>query len=170
MVFSPSTPYSFNMTVPGTSNSVLYKFEEGSLSTKDILWNKITEGLGTPNKACQNKGGDTQYSLLQQNAKGLFFLPEKVPATVFTLVCSTQSATIEAKRTSPFSLDVGATETAKATKTSQGSVNIRSQKDPNKVMTLQSLAKAVRDGFVCVRADEESLEFAWNPEKIGGTG
>lgn len=170
MVFSPSTPYSFSIAVPGTNNAVLYKFEEGSVSTKDIVWSKITEGLGTPNKVCQNKGGDTQYSLLQQNTKGLFFLPEKVPATVFTMVCSPQSATIEVKRTSPFSLDAGATETAKATKTSQGSVNIRSQKDPNKVMTLQSLAKAVRDGFVCVRADEESLEFAWNPEKIGGTG
>jgi hypothetical protein len=170
LVFSPSTPYAFNLSVPGTNNAVLYKFEEEGLSTKDILWSKITEGLGTPSKICQKKGDDEQFALLQQNAKGLFFLPDKIRATVFTLVCSPQSATIEVKRSSPFSLSAGATQTNKTSKTSQGSVNIRRESDPNKLMTLQSLAKAVREGIVCVRADEESLEMAWNPEAISGTG
>lgn len=159
--FSPTTPFAFKMNLPGSNNGVLFKFEDSSFE-KTIQWNKI-ESTGTENQICQNGKGDTAFGLLSQNAKGLFFLPDKTTSAVFSLVCANQSASVDVSRHSPFSDSANATGSANASKNSGNSVTLNAGKDPNKTMTLQSLAKAVKNGQVCVRTAEDSLELAWNP-------
>lgn len=161
--FSPTTPYSISMTVAGTNNAVLFNFSEPTLNGT-IQWDRLIEGKGSENKVCQNGKGDTQYSLLQQNGKGMIFLSESVGSTALELVCSPKGANAELKQGTLFWSNANATQTANTAKQTRGSLGLSPQPNANKPFNLKDLAEAIKNNAVCVSVTTNSLVLAWNPD------
>jgi hypothetical protein len=163
--FSPTIPYAITMNVSGNNNAILFNFspEEAAVLNGSIQWDRLVEGKGSENKVCQNGKGDTQYSLLQQNAKGMLFLPESISHAVLELVCSPQGASADLKQATLFWANSGTSQTAKAAKQTRGTLTLSPQPNPNKPFNLKDLAQAIKNREVCVSATTDSLYLAWNP-------
>ncbi|MBU0635403.1 hypothetical protein KKE06_00050, partial [Candidatus Micrarchaeota archaeon] len=170
--FSPTIPFAFTVTT-GENNGVLFDFKPEKYNTLNgkIQWSKFAEGKGNPNGVCNNKQGDTQYSLLQASDKGVFFLPIGISDAQFNLVCANQTATMEIKQDTLFTAkaDNLTTESKTVDRTKGNAFNIPLDKiNPSTVkhMSLQALAEAIKDSRVCIKVTKTSLELGWNSKYL----